>query len=67
LGKCNDDIDSITMVIKYIAVQADFLVLNAAIEAARARKQDRSFAVVADEVHQLAKSTLVATEEIKNQ
>ena len=52
-------------VIDGIAFQTNILALNAAVEAARAGEQGRGFAVVAGEVRQLAKSTSVAAQEIK--
>lgn len=65
ISQASRRIQEIVQVIDGIALQTNLLALNAAVEAARAGEQGRGFAVVAGEVRQLAKSTSVAAQEIK--
>lgn len=58
-------IDTIIGLIEDIAFQTNILVLNAAVESARAREQRRGFAVVASEARNLAQRSSVAAKEIK--
>lgn len=58
-------VNDITSIIESIAFQTDILVLNAAVEAARAGQQGRSFAVAAGEVRTLAQRSATVAQDIK--
>ena len=67
LGNAAKEISKVSETITEISEQINLLALNATIESARAGEAGRGFAVVANEIKELARSTSIATQEIKNQ
>lgn len=60
-----EKINKITLIINEVSAQTNLLALNATIEASRAGEAGKGFAVVAREIKALARTTQVATQEIK--
>jgi methyl-accepting chemotaxis protein len=67
LEQVAQSIGQVTDTITDISDQTNLLALNATIEAARAGEAGKGFAVVAGEIKDLAKQTVHATQEIRNQ
>lgn len=67
LGQSGKEIEKVVDVVTSFAQQTNLLALNAAIEAACAGDAGKGFAVVANEVKELARETMKATEEIRQQ
>jgi len=67
LRTANEEISRVSETISDIADQTNLLALNATIEAASAGEAGRGFAVVASEVKDLARETMLATDQINSQ
>lgn len=66
LAKDNENTNTILVAIRGIAEQANLLVLNVAVRAARTGEQGRGFVVVADGVCSLVQKTQQTIEEIQS-
>jgi len=65
LGESSQQISKVVSLINQIALQTNFLAINAGIEAARAGEESQGFAIVAEEVGELAARSTAATREIE--
>ncbi len=65
LGEVSQKITKAISFVNEIAIQSNFLAINASLEASRQGHTDISFAVVAEEVGELANRSIVATKEME--
>jgi twitching motility protein PilJ len=65
LGEVSQKITKAISFVNEIAIQTNFLAINASLEASRQGHSDLSFAIVAEDVGELANRSIVATKEME--